>query len=76
MDYKQEEIKYSEMLKNMEKELCDSLELMLYEHLKSMHEKYGFWLKYPRKVKKFLKKEGFWDIKDKEPKRPKVEMNI
>ena len=39
MDNKQEEIKYLEMLKNMQKELCDSLELMLYEHLKSMHEK-------------------------------------
>lgn len=76
MDNREEEIKYSEMLKNMKKELCDSLELMLYEHLKSMHEKYGFWLKYPRKVKKLLKKEGFWNIKDEEPKRPKVEMNI
>ena len=74
MDYKQEEIKYSELVENAKKELYENLkllELTLYEHLKLMHEKYGFWLKYPRKVKKLLKKEGFWNIKDEEPKRPK-----
>lgn len=76
MDNKQEEMKYYKEIENMKKELCNSLEFLLYEHLKSMHEKYGFWLKYPRKVKKLLKKEGFWNIKDEEPKRPKVVMNI
>ena len=76
MDNKQEEMKYHKEIENMKKELCSFLESLLYEHFKSMHEKYGFWLKYPRKVKKLLKKEGFWNIKDEEPKRPKVEMNI
>ena len=77
MDYKQEEIAYFvKILNNIETEFRDYFENMLFEHLNNMYKKYNNWKKYPRRVKKFLKSTGFWNVKNIEPIKPKVEMNI
>ena len=76
MDNREEEIVFFKILNNIEIEFRDYFENMLFEHLTNMYKKYNNWKKYPRKVKKFLKSIGFWNVKNIEPKRPKVEMNM
>ena len=69
---------YWEEIEKTKKELSNELIELLFNHFNSMYEKYHDWKKYPRKVKRMLKKEGFWNIKNIKPHKPefKVTWNI
>lgn len=51
---------YFEELKRMQQNTCELLGTALTFYINRIAEKYGNWKRYPRKVKKFLKKRNLW----------------
>lgn len=58
--------KYFEELKKVQKEFGDGLSQVLTNHFNYIIKKYSNWSRYPRKVKKMLKKEKLWNLRNSE----------
>lgn len=43
---------------------ANCIKSIITSHFNSIVNKYGNWRRYPRKIKKFLKKKQWWNIKD------------
>lgn len=54
---------YWEKLKELEDVFCNGIEDLLLIHLNSFIKKYGGWNRYPRKIKKRLKKGTLWHLR-------------
>ncbi len=46
---------------------ADTLGELLSKSFNAVIDKYKGWKRYPRKIKKFLKREGWWDVKNCQP---------
>ena len=57
---------YFKKLREIQKEFGDGLSQVLTNHFNYVIKKYGNWNRYPRKVKKMLKKEKLWELKNSE----------
>ena len=57
---------YFKKLREIQKEFGDGLSQVLTNHFNYVIKKYSNWNRYPRKVKKMLKKEKFWKLKNSE----------
>jgi len=55
---------YQEKLKEIQNTFCEGASNLLTIHINHIIEKYGNWNKYPRKVKKYLKKKLWWDLRN------------
>lgn len=55
---------YEDKLKEVQKTFTDGIETLLKSHTRYIVNRYGCWKKYPRKIKKMLKKRGWWEIKN------------
>lgn len=55
---------YQEKLKEIQKTFCEGASNLLTIHINYIIKKYGNWNKYPRKVKKYLKKKLWWDLRN------------
>ena len=58
MDFRQE-------IEEIKNKFGDGLSKVPTEHTNNIIKKYGNWNKYPRKIKKMLKKEHWWELKIK-----------
>ena len=58
---------YSTALQKIQKTFCDGLGDLVTGHCNWIINKYGGWKRYPRKIKKSLKRKGWWSIKDLSP---------
>jgi hypothetical protein len=57
---------YQEKLKELQNTFCEGASNLLTIHINHIIKKYGNWNKYPRKIKKFLKKKLWWDLRNSE----------
>lgn len=57
---------YFTSLKNIQEESSKKLTELFTKHFNYIIKKYGRWSKYPRKVKKTLKKERWWELRNSE----------
>ena len=57
---------YFKKLREIQKEFGDGLSQVLINHFNYVIKKYSNWNRYPRKVKKMLKKEKLWELKNSE----------
>ena len=55
---------YTTLLKEIQETFCSNLEYSVVNHFNWIITKYGGWNRYPRKIKKFLKGNSWWVIKD------------
>ena len=55
---------YPAALKEIQETFCSNLEYSVVNHFNWIITKYGAWNRYPRKIKKFLKRNSWWVIKD------------
>ena len=55
---------YFNKLQEVKDDFSVGLSKMLIEHYNHIITKYGKWKRYPRKVKKYLKKEQYWNLKE------------
>lgn len=54
---------YSQKLRQIQKIFAEGISDMITNHINFFIEKYGNWEKYPRKVKKKLKKTFLWNLR-------------
>ena len=55
---------YREKVEEIQGAFADYVKSLLASHFNFIINKYSNWKRYPRKVKKFLKKKRWWIIKD------------
>lgn len=70
---------YTEKLQEIKEEFSRGLSKLLVKHYNHAIIKYGNWKKYPRKVKKYLKKEQYWNLRESDLLKDsdiKVEFNF
>ena len=70
---------YEEKLKEAQREFAQRLSQILTNHYNHIITTYSGWNRYPRKVKKMLKRENWWGLKDKNilgPGEIKVKFNV
>lgn len=71
--------RYTEKLQEIKDEFSRGLSKLLVKHCNHVIVKYGNWKKYPRKVKKYLKKEQYWNLRESDLLKDndiKVEFNF
>ena len=54
---------YSEKLKDIQDVFCNGVQDLILIHFNSFIKKYGGWNRYPRKIKKKLKKGTLWNLR-------------
>ena len=68
---------YYTKLQEIQTTFCKGLEELSINHVNWIIKKYGGWKKYPRKIKKFLKNKGWWNLKDLSPlQKSDIKVNI
>lgn len=55
---------YHQKLEEIQNVFCSGVSELLTYHVNYVINRYGNWKRYPRKVKKFLKKKQWWELKD------------
>ena len=55
---------YREKVEEIQGAFADAVKSLLASHFNFIINKYGNWKKYPRKIKKYLKKKKLWFTKD------------
>lgn len=58
-----EESYYSQKLKEIQNVFCEGAANLIRAHFNYFIDKYGNWNKYPRKIKKKLKKSPLWNLR-------------
>lgn len=67
---------YQEKLQDIQNTFCGGVQDLILIHFNSFIKKYGGWLRYPRKVKKKLKKGTLWNLRHRTELFKKDDFNI
>lgn len=55
---------YYQKLEEIQDIFCSGVSELLTRHINYIINRYSNWKRYPRKIKKFLKKKQWWELKD------------
>lgn len=67
---------YWERLKQIQNTFCNGVQDLILIHYNSFIKKYGGWPKYPRKIKKRLKKTTLWTLRHRTEIFTKEDFNV
>lgn len=67
---------YQEKLKQVQNIFCNGIQDLILIHYNSFIKKYGGWSKYPRKIKKRLKKTTLWTLRHRTEIFTKDDFNV